>query len=138
MKLIEILLLTFPMLFELVTDYIDILRGKKDKKTEDVWIRLTFALICGTINNEFVTGVSVWQHILFYLAIHFALFDYLLNILRMFHPWKEFTWERLFHLGNNPWDRIKKYFGVWWSRLIIEGVLLLTGYGIYTNLDMIL
>lgn len=129
--LFQAFVLMLPLAAHLIHDVPEINKGKSPAHSWDVVFLLIIAFgLSTTIHAWSVPHVSWWQYIIFAMAIHFSLLNYILNLLRK-------PREPLFYLGDGPWDRLLALAGPPWSRILLQIVVVLTGYGVYAHLDWI-
>lgn len=124
----QYLLLLFPLVWELITDSVDIRNGIEDRKGRDVAIRIFNMLAAAYLNHEFFSGVGVLQHMIYSYAIFYVFFDYALNAIRG---------KNLLYLGKNPSDMFKSKLPIF-VRWFAEVWVLIVGWAFYYTLDKII
>lgn len=126
--LLQYVFLVMPLAAHLAHDAPQIRRNSIPEHKKNAYLLLVITTVLGLQLSIWARPhIHFWQYALYAGAIHFAFFNYILNLLRV--PPKPLT-----YLGNGFFDFALKLLTPW-PALLAQLILLFAGFSVYHHIN---
>ena len=127
-NIMAFIILSIPMILEIIQDNRDFKKEKKDKKVLDVILRVVILLPLTYLAGPVLTGQTMWQGLILATGIYVMFFDFIMGYI---------VKKNIFYLGNTSkldqiWGRVP-----WHMQIPIRGILLASAMSAFYTLDKI-